>query len=124
MQTLEKLLVNAFAKFLAADLSIGRARLGLFGIWVANKDDKPTPVSDTQLERSIASRDAWSKCLNAFPNPYEDLVVFYKTGASLGRWENNVLDVFGPNNTQVAGIPMQSLIDAANNSIHRICAKD
>jgi len=123
MDDLEVLLANAFAKFLAAGLSIDRARFGLFGIWVVNEEEKPQPTSETQLARAIASHDTWPNYLSDFSNPYEDLVAFYGTGASLGRWENRILDVFGPSGEKVSGIPLQSLIEAANNSIHRTCAK-
>ncbi len=123
MLALEDLLVNAFAKFLAAGLSIDRARFGLFGIWVVNEEGKPQPTSETQLACAIACRDTWPNYLSDFSNPYEELAAFYGAGASLGRWENKILDVFDTNGEKVSGIPLQSLVEAANNSIHRTCAK-
>ena len=123
MDALDELIVNAFAKFLAADLSTDRARFGLFGIWVGGESARPKSVSESQLDRALVSRDAWSKEFEDFQNPYSDLVAFYETGASLGRWENFLLDVFGPDGGLLWRIPLKSLIEAANNSIHRTCAK-
>lgn len=101
------------AKFLAAGLSIDHARFGVFGIWVGPARDKLQPASDSQLDRSRASRDAWNSSFGNLPNPYADLVTFYETGASLGRWENHILDVFGPNGEKLWGIPRSTLVRAA-----------
>jgi len=109
-----KLLVSAFAKFLAADMSIDRARFGLFGIWVGDQDHCPVAESDSQHAQALASRDAWSEAFADFSNPYSDLVMFYQTGAYLGRWENMLLCVYGPDGQSAGGIPLSSLIEAAN----------
>jgi hypothetical protein len=37
MKDVYELIANAFTKFLAADISIGHARFGLFGIWVGSE---------------------------------------------------------------------------------------
>lgn len=112
MEALYELIVNAYTKFLAAGLSIDHARFGVFGIWIGSPDNKPQPASDSQLDFARASRDAWSKSFGNLPNPYADLVSFYETGASLGRWENHVLDVFGPDGGKLWGIPRSTLINA------------
>src|SRR4051812_31262680 len=41
MEHLYQLIVSAFAKFLAADLSTDRARFGLYGRWVVDASDQP-----------------------------------------------------------------------------------
>jgi hypothetical protein len=46
-------------------------------------------------------------------------VNLYKTGVKLGRWENNILDVYGQSGEMLGGIPLASLIEAANNSLQR-----
>ena len=114
-EALYELIVNAFAKFLAADLSVGRARLGLFGTWVATEDDAPVSSSASQLDRAFASRNVWSRRFPNSPNPYADLVNFYESGASLGRWENNILDIYGPHGEKCWGVPLSSLIESAKN---------
>ncbi|MGK5045736.1 hypothetical protein ACQ4WP_07525 [Janthinobacterium sp. GB4P2] len=115
MEALYGLIVSAFAKFLAADLSVGRARYGLFGTWVVTEGDVPVPNSESQLDRALASRDAWSRRVANFSNPYSDLVNLYESGASLGRWENNILDIYGPTGEKVWGVPLSSLIESAHN---------
>jgi hypothetical protein len=119
MKDVYELIVSAFVKFLAADISIGHARYGLFGIWVGNEGDKPFLTSEAQLDRALASRKAWSRNFKNFPNPYSDLVILYKSGVSLGRWENNILDVFDQNGEMLGGVPLGSLIEAANKSLQR-----
>jgi hypothetical protein len=114
-EALYGLIVSAFAKFLAADLSVSRARYGLFGTWVATEDDAPVPSSESQLDRAFASCSVWSKKFPVSPNPYADLVNFYKSGASLGRWENNILDIYGPDGEKLWGVPLSSLIESVSN---------
>ena len=112
---LYELIVSAFAKFLAADLSVNRARFGLFGTWVATEDDVPIPSSESQLNRASASCNDWSRKFPNSPNPYVDLVNFYESGASLGRWENNIIDIYGPDGEMLRGVPLSSLIKSAKN---------
>jgi hypothetical protein len=119
MKDIHELIVNAFTKFLAADIPIGNARFGLFGYWVGNDGDKPYLGSKTQLDRALDSRDSWSRNFKNFPNPYSDLVGLYKTGVKLGRWENNILDVHGESGEMLGGIPLVSLIEAANKTLQR-----
>jgi hypothetical protein len=119
MKDVYELIVSAFAKFLAADISIGHARYGLFGIWVGKEGDKPCLNSEAQLDRALALQKAWSRSYKNFPNPYSDLVILYKTGVRLGRWENNILDVFDQNGDILSGVPLGSLIEAANKSLQR-----
>lgn len=112
---LYELIVSAFAKFLAADLSVSRARFGLFGTWVVAEDDAPVPSSESQLNRASASCNDWSRKFPNSPNPYVDLVKFYELGASLGRWENNIIDIYGPDGEKLWGVPLISLMESANN---------
>lgn len=112
MEALYDLLVNAYTKFLASGLSVDHARYGVFGIWIGPVEDKPLPVSDSQLERARASSAAWPESFGNLPNPYADLVSFYETGASLGRWENHILDVYGPDGEKLWGIPRSTLLAA------------
>ncbi|WP_147328064.1 MULTISPECIES: hypothetical protein [unclassified Duganella] len=112
---LYELIVSAFAKFLAADLSVSRARFGLFGTWVVTEDDAPVTITESQLNRASASCTDWSRRFPNSPNPYADLVNFYESGASLGRWENNILDIYGPDGEKLWGVPLSSLIESANN---------
>ena len=119
MEALYELIVSAYPKFLAAGLSIDHARFGVFGIWVGPTEHRPQPGSDSQLECARASRDAWPKSFTGISNPYSDLVSFYETGASLGRWENNILDVFGPDGEKLWGIPRATLISEANIALQR-----
>jgi hypothetical protein len=114
MEALYELIVSAYTKFLAAGLSADHARFGVFGIWVGAAEHRPQSVSDSQLDCARASRDAWPKSFAGSPNPYADLVAFYEAGASLGRWENHILDVFGPDGEKLWGIPRSTLIKAAN----------
>lgn len=114
MEHLYQLLVSAFAKFLAANLSTSQARFGLHGRWVVGGSDPFVPESELQLDQARASQGAWARRFVSLPNPYSDHVAFYETGASLGRWENHVLDVYGPNGEKLWGVPLKSLIDAAN----------
>jgi len=119
MEVLYELLINAYAKFLAAGLSVDHAHFGIFGIWIGPGSDKPLSGSDSQLDRALASQKAWSNHFEGFSNPYSDLVSFYETGASLGRWENHVLDVFGPDGEMLWGIPRVTFVKAANNALQR-----
>jgi hypothetical protein len=119
MEVLFELLFNAYTKFLGADLSVDHAHFGMFGIWVGPINDKPLSSSDSQLDRTRASRDAWPNHFGSLPNPYSDLVSFYETGASLGRWENHILDVFGPYDERLGGIPRASFVKAANIALQR-----
>lgn len=114
MEHLYQLIVSAFAKFLAADLSTDQARFGLYGRWVVGGGDQPVPESELQLDQARASQAAWAQRFFSLPNPYSDLVAFYETGASLGRWENHILDVYAPNGEKLWGVPLKSLIDSAN----------
>jgi hypothetical protein len=114
MEHLYQLIVSAFAKFLAADLSTNQAKFGLYGRWVVDGSDRPVPESELQLDQARASQGAWAQRFVSLPNPYSDLVAFYETGASLGRWENHILDVYGPNGEKLWGVPLKSLIDSAN----------
>ena len=114
MEHLYQLIVSAFAKFLAANLSISQARFGLYGRWVVGGSDQPVSESALQLDQARASQGAWAQRFGSLPNPYSDLVAFYETGASLGRWENHILDVYGPNGEKLWGVPLKSLIDSAN----------
>jgi hypothetical protein len=114
MEHLYQLIVSAFAKFLAADLSTSQARFGLYGRWVVGGSDQPALESESQLDQTRASQRAWTQRFANLPNPYSDLVAFYETGASLGRWENHILDVYGPNSEKLWGVPLKSLIDSAN----------
>ena len=113
MEHLHQLIVSAFSKFLDANLSTSQARLGLHGRWVVGGSDQPVPEAELQLDQARASQGAWAKRFVSLPNPYSDLVAFYETGATLGRWENHILDVYGPNGEKLWGIPLKSLIDAA-----------
>lgn len=119
MENLFALLFNAYTKFLSTGLSVDHAHFGVFGVWVGPSNDKPLPSSDSQLDRARASRSAWPIHFGSLPNPYSDLVSFFETGASLGRWENHILDVFGPNNEPLGGIPRASFINAANIALQR-----
>lgn len=114
MEHLYQLIASAFAKFLAADLSTTQARFGLYGRWVVDGSEQPVPDSESQLDQARASQGAWAQRFVSLPNPYSDLVAFYETGASLGRWENHILDVYGPNGEKLWGVPLKSLIDSAN----------
>lgn len=116
MEHLYQMIVSAFAKFLAAGLSTNQARFGLYGRWVVDGTDRPVPGSELQLEQARASQGAWAERFVSLPNPYSDLVAFYETGASLGRWENHILDVYGPDGETLWGVPLKSLIDSANNA--------
>jgi len=49
MEHLYQLIVSAFAKFRAADLSTNQARFGLYGRWVVGGGDQPVPESELQL---------------------------------------------------------------------------
>ena len=119
MEILIELLFNAYTKFLGAGLSADHAHFGVFGIWTGPGNHKPLSSSDSPLDRARASRDAWLNYFGSFPNPYSDLVLFYEAGASLGRWENHILDVFGPNDERLGGIPRASFIKAANIALQR-----
>lgn len=79
----------------------------------------PEALSESQLEKVLASRDAWPTSFGVLPNPYIELVSFYQAGGSLGRWENHVLDVFGPDGEKLWGIPRATLIIAANTALQR-----
>lgn len=103
MEHLYQLIASAFAKFQAAGLSIDRARIGLHGWWVADGSDQPVARSESQLDRALACQGAWTQRFENLPNPYSDLVAFYETGASLGRWENHILDVYGPSGEMLGG---------------------
>ena len=113
MEYLYDLLVSAFTKFQAAGLSLDRARLGLHGWWVVKGSEQPVPESDSQFDRALVCEAAWAQHCEQWPNPYSDLVTFYEAGASLGRWENHILDVFGPSGEKLWGVPLRSLVDAA-----------
>lgn len=119
MEDLYELLISAYTKFLAAGLSSDHAHFGIFGIWIGPGSDKPLSDSDSQLDRALASREAWSTYFKSLPNPYADLVSFYETGASLGRWESHILDVFGPDGGMLWGIPRATFVKAANNTLQR-----
>jgi hypothetical protein len=117
MEHLYQLIVSAFAKFLATKLSTDRARFGLYGRWVVDESDQPVPESESHLDRARASQRVWAQRFTSLPNPYSDLVAFYETGASLGRWENHILDVYGPSGERLWGIPLKSLIDSAHTTL-------
>jgi hypothetical protein len=114
MERLYQLIASAFAKFLAADLSMTQARFGLYGRWVVDACDQPVPASESHLDQARVSQAAWTRRFVSLPNPYSDLVAFYETGACLGRWENNILDVYDPDGQKVWGIPLKSLVDSAH----------
>lgn len=114
MDVLIELLFSAYTKFLGAGLSVDHAHFGVFGFWVGPNKDKSASSYESHLSRARASQEAWQNHFGSLPNPYTDLVAFYKTGASLGRWENHILDVYGPSNERLGGIPRTSFIKAAN----------
>lgn len=113
MEHLYQLIASAFAKFQAADLSPDQVRFGLYGRWVVDGSDRSLPESESDLDRAHASQQVWARRFASLPNPYSDLVAFYQTGASLGRWENYILDVYAPSGERLGGIPLKSLIDSA-----------
>ena len=110
---LYELIASAFAKFRAAGLSVDQARFGLFGIWVVD-GDVPGSSSAEQIDRALASCAAWAEMCADRANPYADLVRFYASGASLGRWENRILDIYGSRGEKLWGVPLKSLIEAAD----------
>jgi hypothetical protein len=113
-EALCNLLVSAFANFIAAGISVDRARFGLFGTWVGDQQHSPIHDSGAQLDKTLDSANTWPKVYPSFPNPYSDLSRFYRSGASLGRWENKILCVYGPDGRSLGGIPLESLITAAS----------
>ena len=104
-----ELLFSAFAKFVDAGFGVSIARLGLFGFWVAPVAATTTLVRD----RAIISAARWDSEYDPLQNPYNDVIAFLDAGGSLGRWENNVLDVFLANGNRY-GVPLSSFIRAAN----------
>jgi len=108
-----ELLVKAFGKFQAAGFSVAVAKSGLHGFWVETSAEASTIPSP--LERAMASSRRWADEYPSLQNPYDDVSKFLSSGASLGRWENNILDVFMPGGNR-CGIPLASFLHAASNN--------
>ena len=106
-------LVQAFCKFQTAGYDITAAKNGLHGFWV-ERSAEPT-VTHSALERAMVSSAMWAHKHPSLSNPYQEVVKFFSAGATLGRWENNVLDVFLPDG-QKCGLPLASLMRAASNN--------
>ncbi len=106
-------LVQAFSKFQSAGYDITVAKDGLHGFWVERSAE--STIAQGALERAMVSSTKWAHKHPSLSNPYQDVARFFSAGATLGRWENNVLDVFLPEG-QKYGIPLASLMRAASNN--------
>ncbi|WP_349655491.1 hypothetical protein [Xanthomonas sp. 10-10] len=107
------LLVQAFRKFQTAGYDITAAKNGLHGFWVERSVE--ATVAHSALERVMVSSKMWAQKHPSLSNPYQDVARLFSAGATLGRWENNVLDVFLPDG-QKYGMPLASLMRAASNN--------
>ena len=104
------LLISAFAKFLDAGFGTDMAKYGLFGFCF-----EPVALSTTShIERASASAAIWQQKMGELPNPYKDVLAFFEEGGQLGRWENNILDVFLASGERF-GVPLQTLVQLASN---------
>lgn len=106
-------LVRALGKFQEAGFNIPVAKNGLHGFWVEPSVEPATGLSP--LERTMALSRRWTAEYPSLQNPYEDLSKFFSCGATLGRWENNILDVLLPSGDR-CGVPLASFLHAASNN--------
>jgi len=104
------LLFEAFDKFVAAGFHPSAAKHGIRGTWVGSPAGftgtcKAPEQTDDLLERARRSAAAWALSFGSLPNPYLDVCAFFSTGAILGRWENNILDIYFPCGKRL-GVPL------------------
>ena len=112
-------LFTAFAKFLAAGIDASAATRGILGFWLGappwSVARTVVPHSDDIRVRTSQASAAWDIECPQFPNPYTDILAFLDSGGDIGRWENNVLDVYLPSGNWT-GIPLATFIGAAANN--------
>jgi len=111
-------LLTAFSEFLAAGFNSPAAMRGVLGFWLGTPESAnrtELPHSDDTRSRALRSSAAWGIEHPQTPNPYADVVAFLEHGGDLGRWENNILNVYLPGGDWV-GIPLTTFTGAAANN--------